>query len=82
MGGEIDQVKRQICDLHNEGFEIALHLHPQWCNARYERGRWVLDDSEYNAAERNPKMINRRGRKDAEGNQRLTPDDTDETEQH
>src|SRR5438105_13321453 len=44
----IDQVKRQICDLHNEGFEIALHLHPQWCNACYKQERWVLDASEYN----------------------------------
>ena len=44
----IDLVKRQIRDLHREGFEVGLHLHPQWCNANYERGRWILDASEYN----------------------------------
>jgi hypothetical protein len=44
----IDQVTRQIRDLHREGHEIALHLHPQWYNAQYQQGRWLLDDSEYN----------------------------------
>ena len=44
----IDLVKQQIKALYREGFECALHLHPQWYNATYERGRWDLDYSEYN----------------------------------
>jgi hypothetical protein len=44
----IDLVKRQVRELHADGFEIGLHLHPQWCNARYEAGQWHLDDREYN----------------------------------
>jgi hypothetical protein len=44
----IDSVKRQIRELHAGGFEIGLHLHPQWCNAVYGQGRWVLDSTEYN----------------------------------
>jgi hypothetical protein len=44
----IEQVKRQIRDLHREGFEIGLHLHPQWCNATYSNRQWALDYSEYN----------------------------------
>jgi hypothetical protein len=44
----IDLIKRQIKTFYQDGFEIALHLHPQWCNARYERGVWALDFSEYN----------------------------------
>jgi poly-beta-1,6-N-acetyl-D-glucosamine synthase len=44
----IDLVKKQIRALHCDGFEIGLHLHPQWCNARYEHGHWVLDYQEYN----------------------------------
>ncbi len=44
----IDLVKKQMAEFHRQGFEIALHLHPQWCNARYERGAWILDDGEYN----------------------------------
>lgn len=44
----IDLVKQQIRDLYSEGFEIGLHLHPWWYNARDENGGWKLDYSEYN----------------------------------
>src|SRR5437773_2282495 len=44
----VDDVKRQLRGLYREGFEIALHLHPQWCNARYQGAKWDLDYTEYN----------------------------------
>lgn len=44
----INKVKHQVQELHNKGHEIALHLHPQWCNAHYHHGKWELDYSEYN----------------------------------
>ena len=44
----ISDVRRQIKELYDDGFEIALHLHPQWCNAEYTAGAWRLDYSEYN----------------------------------
>lgn len=44
----IDRIKNQIRDFYRSGFEIGLHVHPQWYNARYESGRWLLDQSEYN----------------------------------
>ena len=44
----IDDVSRQLRQLYKGGHEIALHLHPQWCNARYDSGQWQLDYSEYN----------------------------------
>jgi hypothetical protein len=44
----IGLVQRQIKEFYEEGFELGLHLHPQWCNARYEGGRWQLDSNEYN----------------------------------
>jgi len=44
----IDLVKKQVQEMHRSGYEIALHMHPQWYNARYEQGRWLLDNSEYN----------------------------------
>jgi hypothetical protein len=44
----IDLVKQQVKTLFREGFEIALHLHPQWANASYVDGRWALDFREYN----------------------------------
>ena len=43
----IELVKEQLRGLHREGFELGLHLHPQWYNARYEEGRWLLDYNEY-----------------------------------
>jgi len=46
--GAIEMVKEQIRQFHKEGFEIGLHLHPQWYNARWENGTWLLDYSEYN----------------------------------
>lgn len=44
----ISSVRDQVRRAHGEGFEIALHLHPQWCNAAWRDGRWQLDYSEYN----------------------------------
>lgn len=44
----INLVKQQIRDFHEEGFELGLHLHPQWYNGRYENEKWELDYSEYN----------------------------------
>ena len=54
----IDQVKDQIREFHQEGFEIALHLHPQWFNARYEDGKWNLDYTEYNLCTLSERRIN------------------------
>lgn len=44
----IGPVKGQLRDFHARGFEIGLHIHPWWYNARREDGAWVLDQSEYN----------------------------------
>lgn len=44
----IHDVKRQVREFYEDGFEIGLHLHPQWCNARHRNGKWELDYTEYN----------------------------------
>jgi len=44
----IDLVKDQIREFYWKGYELGLHLHPQWYNARYENGKWWPDYSEYN----------------------------------
>jgi hypothetical protein len=44
----IDRVKRQLRLLYNDGFEIGLHVHPQWYNGCYRNGQWLLDYDEYN----------------------------------
>jgi hypothetical protein len=60
---DIDLVKNQIRNFCKEGFELGLHFHPWWYNARYEDGRWVLDYSEYNLCalgeERIAKLLDR-----------------------
>lgn len=53
----IDSIKEQISEFYQEGFEIALHLHPQWANAQYEQGKWRLDYSEYNLCTLRPSRI-------------------------
>jgi hypothetical protein len=45
---DIGPVCEQIRDLHRTGHEIALHIHPQWANARYDGAVWHLDYEEYN----------------------------------
>ena len=54
----IVDVRRQVKEFYDEGFEIALHLHPQWCRARYQLGSWLLDASEYNLCPLGYKRIN------------------------
>ena len=45
---DVGAVCEQIRRLHQDGHEIALHIHPQWANARLRDGAWQLDFSEYN----------------------------------
>ncbi len=53
----IDDVIAQLRESHAGGHELALHLHPQWCNARREGGRWQLDYEEYNLCTLTPVRI-------------------------
>ncbi|WP_435547565.1 hypothetical protein [Desulfobacterium sp. N47] len=53
----INDVKHQVQKLHTNGHEIALHLHPQWYNARYENQKWCLDYTEYNLCKLPEKRI-------------------------
>ena len=54
---DIGLVERQIQDLHRSGFEIGLHIHPQWYKARYEASVWQLDNSEYNLCHLSPARV-------------------------
>lgn len=44
----IELVRRQVKQMHEDGFEIGLHFHPQWYNGHRANRKWVLDYSEYN----------------------------------
>src|SRR5206468_4613586 len=47
----------QLRELRRAGHEIALHLHPWWANARYEKSRWVLDWSELSISTLKPERV-------------------------
>lgn len=53
----IEPVKEQIRFFHHNGFELGLHIHPQWYNGRYNNGKWQLDYQEYNLCTRSPRRI-------------------------
>ncbi len=44
----VELVRRQIREYYRDGFEIGLHMHPQWYQARFENGRWLMNYDEYN----------------------------------
>jgi hypothetical protein len=45
---DIGLVKHQIRYLYDNGFELGLHLHPQWYKGCYVNRKWHLNDREYN----------------------------------
>jgi len=55
----MDFVKGQLRDYRDRGFELGLHLHPQWYNARHESGEWSLDYGEYNLCILSPERIDK-----------------------
>lgn len=59
----VSLIHQQIRYLYDNGFEIGLHLHPQWYNAYRMNGRWIMDYNEYNLCilprERITKIVDR-----------------------
>lgn len=45
---EINLIKNQIKRIYKTNFEIGLHIHPQWYEARLANGQWILNYEEYN----------------------------------
>jgi hypothetical protein len=54
----IGSIKTQLSGLQRDGFELGLHIHPWWYNARRENGTWVLDQTEYNLCTQPKERIN------------------------
>lgn len=54
----IGSIKAQLNALQRDGFELGLHIHPWWYNARRENGTWVLDQREYNLCTQPVERIN------------------------
>jgi hypothetical protein len=55
----INRVESQIKKIYESGNEIALHIHPQWFEAKFINGTWVLNYNDYNLAKMNEDRINR-----------------------
>lgn len=47
----IGRVRQQLRELYEKGFEIGLHLHPWWWNAKRTNGDWQLAWNERNLCE-------------------------------
>ncbi|MBC7349711.1 MAG: hypothetical protein H5U05_07040 [Candidatus Aminicenantes bacterium] len=56
-------IKNQIIKLKRLGFELGLHIHPQWYGARLEPDKWVLNFDQYNlcllSADKIHELVNR-----------------------
>lgn len=39
----IEKVEKQLRDAVRQGHDVQLHLHPQWFNAEYKFGKWMLN---------------------------------------
>jgi len=46
-----EQMKRQAIDAIQRGYDVQLHLHPQWIGARYDKGVWQLCNSYWRLAD-------------------------------
>lgn len=46
----INRIKDQIKYIRDNGFEIGLHIHPQWYRAQFKDNNWLLNYAEYNLA--------------------------------
>ncbi len=40
-------MKDQVVAAYRRGHDVQLHVHPQWLQARYDAGRWQVDDAHW-----------------------------------
>ena len=39
----VEAMENQIRAAYQQGHDVQLHIHPQWVNAVYENGKWLVD---------------------------------------
>lgn len=44
---DFEKVKQQLIWLVTNGHDVQLHIHPQWYNATYQDGKWMLTTTYY-----------------------------------
>lgn len=40
---DVSRVENQLCNAHENGHDVQLHIHPWWFDARYINGMWELN---------------------------------------
>lgn len=64
----VEAMETQMRQAVAEGHDVQLHIHPQWCGAMWQDGRWVVDNSQWRLADYAGDMADllRRGKKTLE----------------
>ncbi len=42
---EVKEVEHQLRGAHENGHDVQLHIHPWWFNAKFNKGKWNIDDT-------------------------------------
>lgn len=51
---DYDMISYNIRELHSQGYDMELHLHPQWFFSEFLNGVWLLDWDHYRLADVEP----------------------------
>lgn len=43
----VEAMEAQMRQAVVDGHDVQLHIHPQWCNARWNNGGWIVDNSQW-----------------------------------
>lgn len=68
----VEAMEEQVVDMIRRGHDVQLHLHPQWVDAKWEDGRWIVDLgnwrlSDFNSPSMTLKQLVSRGKQTLEG---------------
>jgi len=55
----VKSINNQLKLALSKGHDVQLHIHPQWFNAKYKKGKWILDHNEYSLAHLSKEKISR-----------------------
>ena len=39
----INDIRKQLQDAYRQGHDVQLHIHPQWVDANYVNGKWIVN---------------------------------------
>ncbi len=64
----VEAMETQMRQAVADGHDVQLHIHPQWCGARWQDGHWVVENSQWRLADYAGDMVDllRRGKRTLE----------------